>query len=377
MLVGCSKSSDNTDSADTEFNAAQKSFLYDLFQTEYLWADTVSKSIDISQFSTPDGMVSELRYTQNDRWSFSQTLQEYHNRANQVSGGFGCYYDGITVRYVEIESPCDTAGIKRGDKIFSIDDSLLTSELYKEVSSNLGEEVIFGVFRNNDYVDIPITPLSYQYKSTQYQILTAQNNVKVGHMIFNSFTSQSADEINDAFSYFYKNNIEELIVDLRYNGGGSLATTSILMDKIAGYNNEDKIQVHLKWNDSYSHNDSYYYFEEDDNSLDLARVVFLTTSGSASASEVTINGLKPYMDVVLIGSRTHGKPVGMQGRVQAGLIYWLINFSSYNAHGEGDFYDGIGVDCSVDDLYTYERTDINDAMLSEALFYIENGGCKG
>ena len=148
------------------------------------------------------------------------------------------------------------------------------------------------------------------------------------------------------------------------------------MDKIAGYNNENAIQMKLKFNDNYTHENTNYTFEKDTNSLNLSRVVFITSEYSASASETVINGLKPYMNVKLIGSSTHGKPVGMVGRSLNDYIYWLINFSVYNTNDEGDFYNGIEVDCSIYDRVEGSRTDINEELLKEALYYIDNGSCS-
>ena len=110
--------------------------------------------------------------------------------------------------------------------------------------------------------------------------------------------------------------------------------------------------------------------------LDLSRVIFLTSYYSASASETVINGLKPYMDVKLIGYTTHGKPVGMSGRLFNNHIYWLINFSVYNVNNEGDFYNGIDVDCPVNDNINFSRTDTNENLLKEALYYIGNDSCS-
>jgi hypothetical protein len=82
------------------------------------------------------------------------------------------------------------------------------------------------------------------------------------------------------------------------------------------------------------------------------------------------------MDVKTIGSKTRGKPVGMRGRSKEGLIYWLINFSIYNANNVGDYYDGIDVDCDADDNIDFERIDKNEDMLKTALYYIDNATCN-
>ena len=96
--------------------------------------------------------------------------------------------------------------------------------------------------------------------------MTSTDGTKIGHFIFNEFTSASADEIDEAFTFFKANDIDELIIDLRFNGGGSLATASILMDKIAGYNNENALQMKLQYNANNSSYNNSYTFEKDTNS---------------------------------------------------------------------------------------------------------------
>ena len=376
FLSACGSGSTNTSQdRSTEFDDNQKDFLYNLFKTEYLWYDEVP-SIDYSSYSRPQNMINALKYQAFDNWSYSQTLDEYNDSSNQVTQGFGCFFSGSVIESIQFESPCDTAGLKRGDDILRINDEEAASENYNEALNNLGIEAIFTILRGTQEIDVSITPLKYNYKASKSQIFTRANGVKVGHLILDEFTSSSADEIDTVFTYFKNNNITELIIDLRYNGGGSLNTASILMDKIAAYNNHDDVQMHLKWNENYRQNDSYYHFFKDDNSLDINRVLFLTTFNTASASEMTINALKPFLDVKLIGSTTRGKPVGMQGKINKGLIYWLINFSVYNANDIGEFYSGINVDCNVSDTLDYERTNENDSLLNEALYYIDNGNCS-
>jgi C-terminal processing protease CtpA/Prc len=372
MLIGCSTTPQN----DTTFDESQKSFLYSLFKTQYLWYDKVTDDINYTSYQTPQEMIDDLKYSTYDKWSYAQTTEQYANFSTQTATGFGCYYLNNKIRAIRIASPCYNAGLKRGDIITKINYEDMSDERYKEAQKKLGTKSIFTIDRKGQKLNIGITPIKYSYKSTIRQIFTSLNGEKIGHMIFNRFSSASTDEIDEAFSYFKDNNIDELIIDLRYNGGGSLTTASILLDKIAGYNNENSMQAQLKWNNKNSKNDSIYHFSKDDNSLDLSRVFFLTSHDTASASEMVINCLKPYMDVKTIGSKTRGKPVGMRGRSKEGLIYWLINFSIYNANNVGDYYDGIDVDCDADDNIDFERIDKNEDMLKTALYYIDNATCN-
>jgi len=375
IFSSCGNSESSYTNDNTTFDEQQKSFLYSLFKTEYLWSNKV-EDVEYDKYETPQEMIDALKYEVYDKWSYSQTRQEYDDFANQVGGGFGCSYYKAQIRNIKIGSPCDKAGLKRGDYLINIDDEDITTQLYINAEKQLDEEVVFTIIRDTKELNISIAPTIYSYDVTQAQIFINSDGRKVAHLIFDEFTSASSQEIDEDFTYFKENDVEELVIDLRYNYGGSVAVASILMDKIAAYNNDENLQFYLKFNQNNSYKNSYYYFDKDENSLDLDRVFFLTSNDSVSASEILINGLKPYMDVVLVGSKTRGKPVGMQGRVNKGLIYWLINFLIYNSQDYGEYFSGIEVDCSSDDNLSFERTDENDYMLSEALHYIENGNCR-
>ena len=108
------------------------------------------------------------------------------------------------------------------------------------------------------------------------------------------------------------------------------------------------------------------------------KLVFLTTGNSASASELAINTMKPYLgnNVAIVGETTHGKPVGMAGRTNGSYIYFLINFMVENSIGFYDYFNGLPPDCAVSDTdYTHALGDPDEALLHEALYYIDNGHC--
>ncbi len=362
----------------SDFGFVDKRFLYALFLSEYLWYDKVETDIETSLFNSPQEMIDSLKYKMYDRWSYAQTREEYENFTNQVStGSFGFYYnEDFQVIETIVGSPSQKAGLLRGDILIHINEQNVTRELIYEPKHYLNEPVEFSVIRNNKVIKLEMAPTIYQYKVSSYQILEDESGKKIGHFIYNQFTSSSIEEIDEAFNEFKKNNISELIIDLRYNGGGSLNTASILLDKIAGYNNNNKLQFYLNYNDKMQSSNQSYYFDKDENSLSsLKRIFFLTTDSTASASETVINSLRPYMDVKLIGSTTHGKPTGMSGKDFGEYIYWLINFTILNADDNGEFYGGMSVNCESRDNIKYLRDDINGNMLKEALYYIKTNTC--
>jgi len=359
---------------DYTFDQKEKDFLFNELKTNYFWSNQVENK-PYSQYSDPNKMINSFKYKQLDKWSYAETFEDYNKGLVQEDSGFGCHFRENRIFFIEIDSPCDKSELKRGDFLEKVNGKYVDQSIFDTAKNNKGVEATFTILRNGTSLDINITPNVYTFKVSKRQIIINENDKKVGYFIFDAFSAKSTEEIEEAFTYFKVNQIEELIVDFRFNGGGSANTASILLDKIAGYNNDDKVQFYLKKANSNEKENSY--FMKDDNSLDLERVFFLTSEHSASASELVINSLKPYMDVKVIGTKTHGKPVGMQGRyISSKYIYWLINFSVYNSNDEGEYFDGLNTHCLVSDNIDYSRGDKSEYLLAEALYFTENNQCS-
>ena len=131
-----------------------------------------------------------------------------------------------------------------------------------------------------------------------------------------------------------------MIIDLRYNGGGLVNGAVSLMEFVAPPSVQDNVCYNIIHNKSKTSNNFVVNFSSKNN-FNLNRVFVITTSGTASASEMFINSLKPYMTVVQIGSRTHGKPVGMYGIEYGEYVIVPICFSTTNANNEGEYFQGL------------------------------------
>jgi len=361
-----------------------KQFLYNLFKTKYFWYDKVPNNIDLNKYNSPQEMIDDLRYKPKDRWSTVLTKEENNNFLTQKSGGFGFapidINGTIVVLFVRIDSPADKAGLKRGDIIKTVDNKKASIEKILSYQTQLGTEVKFGIYRHStdSNLTIPIKVQNYSFKVSDKKILYTPNEQKVGYFRLDSFTAKATQEIDKAFDYFKSENIDKLIVDLRYNSGGSVVTASILLDKFTR-DRDNQLQFRLRWNDNYQNNNEEGRFETDDNSINLEQIIFLTTANTASASELVINAMKPYLgdDIVIIGSRTHGKPVGMEGETDGVYIYYLINFVIENYNGFYDYFDGLEVTngCQTPDDISHQLGDPQELMLKKALFYIDSNHC--
>ncbi len=378
ILTACGSGSGN--GATQGFSSAEKSFLYGLFKSEYLWYDQVPDNVDTSTFSDPQQMVNTLRVNPPDRWSTMLTMDQYHQFANQQTAGFGFgYTPSFDIFLVRIDAPAYSK-LLRGDRIVLLNGESVTTTLIAQASRNLGVPATFTVERNGSLVDVTVTPDIYTFHVTRDRVID-RNSTKIGYLRYDSFTESSVAELETRFTALKNAGIDELVIDLRYNGGGDLSVASALLDNISATHPGQR-QFYLDWNANYQQNNTDYRFEnaalQDGNELNLPRIFFLVTANTASASEAVINALVPYLgsaNIIRVGENTHGKPVGMRGRTYGDHIYFLINFYVRNNAGATTGFSGISPTCHAVDDISHIMGDENETMLAAAIYYIENGQC--
>jgi C-terminal processing protease CtpA/Prc len=217
---------------------------------------------------------------------------------------------------------------------------------------------------------------------TAYDVLDLPSG-KTGYLCFKSFIDPSKDELNEAFAFFKTNNVTDLIIDLRYNLGGDMAVAQQLASLVMEKADTTKICYKLNYNKTVSAEwNETVKFSKTDNPLGLDRAVFITTRSTASASEVVINSLKPYISVSLVGDTTYGKPVGMNvwafpfptTRVPEPdykYIFLPITFEFVNASDEGGFYDGMIPDVLANDDITRDFGDPEELSVKAAIAVLE------
>ncbi|OFZ11082.1 MAG: hypothetical protein A2465_03690 [Bacteroidetes bacterium RIFOXYC2_FULL_39_11] len=205
----------------------------------------------------------------------------------------------------------------------------------------------------------------------------------VGYFNYLSFKATMLNDIDEAMAMFKSENVKELILDLRYNGGGDSKATSLLANYIAPVSAENKILARREHNEKYrswdNDSETQTIIKRIAGSLNIDRLFILTTKGSASASEVILNGLKPVMTVVHVGSTTYGKPNGMyvlpypEGNYTSPQYVFLpICFFSVNSVGYGHYLDGLIPDhFRPDDLY--HDFGLNDDWVKAVLQYVKTG----
>jgi C-terminal processing protease CtpA/Prc len=361
--------------------------VYELFTTEYYWATQTEKNFNYTNFTTPQALIEALKYKK-DRWSFAIEKERFDNTLSQKNRGFGfaCQDidEGCLVTYVQIDSPVDKIDLRRGDTIVKINNQKATQNYIYQLGQKSKSVTSFTIKRTNtkEICNGAVTPRDYTYKVILSKVMKTKNNQSVGYLRLDSFLGDEAllKQIDKAFDRFKKTHIEKLVIDLRYNGGGSVDIASELLDRLS-IKHEGEEQFTLAWNSSYQYNDKKYTFDLKKNSLNIEQLLFLTTTNTASASELIISAMKPYLNsenLTVIGSKTHGKPVGMNGRSDGVYYYFLINFVVKNSLGFYDYFTGLPVTkgCQIVDDPYHEMGDPNELMLKSALNYIDKGSCQ-
>ena len=362
----------------------QNKILYDIMKDIYLWYEQVP-NLDYELYSNLDGLLKDLRYKKYDKWSYITSLKDnnnYFEEGTYIGTGYSFYWfnnNTVYIKFVYKNSPADKAGLKRGAEILELNGKTIKeindwSEL--EGKDEIGVKVKLKVKIDSEIKNIILTKNIVKINSILKDSVLNIDGKKIGYLVFKSFIEPSREELKTVFSRFKQEEIDELILDLRYNPGGRLKVASYLASLIGGDKTINNLFETIKYNNKFSSLNYGYKFTNEKNSLGLSQVYIITTDNTASASESIINGLKPFLDVYLIGSKTSGKPVGMDAYSFCNIYLAPITFKGVNANGEGDYFDGIPVNCEVKDNIFYQFGDIEEWMLKETIYYIQNGKCS-
>ena len=223
--------------------------------------------------------------------------------------------------------------------------------------------------------------------------LTNGAGVKFGYMLFTSHVATAESQLAQAISYLKQQSVTELVLDLRYNGGGYLDIAAELAYMIAGpARTNGKTFERLAFNEKnpfgYTVSDLTTLFWNTGQgfslstntvlpTLDLGRVYVLTSPDTCSASEAVINGLRGAgVEVVTVGSTTCGKPYGFFATDNCATTYFAIQFVGVNHLGVGDYADGFSPNCAASDDFTKALGDPAEGQLASALRLNVTGVCS-
>ena len=364
----------------------------------------------LNNYESPEFLFESLIFDRNNIDKFSLIAENYVELEQYFSGSvvsngmeYGLSYLPNSssqifgfVRYVHPGSEADINNISRGDIFLEINNTPLSIDNY----NNLLYQDIYTVHfaQYNDYntyeinddtielnnVNIELQKVNLIKNPVHHYSIINSSNKNIGYLMYNQFVSDYDDNLETIFSEFKSNSVDEIILDFRYNPGGSINSAILLSSLITGQF-QDEIFNTEEWNTDIQNywldnNPEYLInrFLSNENSLGMTRVFILTTRSSASASELVINCLDPYIDVIQIGTTTYGK-------YQASVtLYDSENFSNQNinpshnyalqplvlktlnVNGVTDYYNGINPDYEFEERVNNmgEIGDLNEPMLN-------------
>lgn len=343
-VLSCTDQDDNIFVPDP--NLEIQDFIWKGLNLYYFWQDEVADLQDdrfnsretyeefLAGYPNPEGLFNYL-LSPEDRFSYItddyaelQNAREGNFDSNGMEFGLIGYSDNNKVngyvRYVLEGSDADLKGIKRGDLFVGVNGTPLDRDNYYDLlfGPSSGQYTLnMGAFDASDNIVANGTDIELAKSQTTenpvfiVKTIPLENGSVAGYLMYNRFTSNFDDELNDAFGELAAAGIDELVLDLRYNPGGSVNSSANLASMITGqFNNElfIRLRYNQKLQEVLGRSQTDYNFRstvsgQGINSLMLERLYVITTSRTASASELIINGLDPYIEVIQVGDITTGK----------------------------------------------------------------------
>ena len=342
VLVACNKDDDNLNPTSQEL--ATQDFMWKSMNLWYFWQADVPNLSD-TRFSTnteyteflrsetdpSDFFENKLRFSEDRFSTIASDYKEFTNFLSGVSKSNGLSFGLIAlsnddvvgyVRYVTPGSDAASKDIFRGEFFSGVDGQTLNLNNYIDLLFGENDTYTLNMadLANDTFTpngkDVTLTKIEGFQENPIFIVKSFDiNGQKIGYIYYNRFLDEYDEELNNAFGQLKAQGVTDLVLDLRYNPGGSIATTGFLASMIYGTNTND-LFLRQRWNpkiqQAFEGSLERYFSNEIKagvpiNTLNLSRVFILTTERSASASELIINGLDPYMQVIQIGTTTTGK----------------------------------------------------------------------
>jgi hypothetical protein len=394
-LAGCGGGHSEDDCS----TPGQQSWLERYMDEWYFWY-RLSPRPDPAAFASVEDYFQALLYDGSDptfpadRWSHSEPTESFNRfYGDGATLGYGVAVNGLEavaapglplyVRYVEPRSPAALQGVRRGDEVISINErsaaDVVAANDFSALTASAEGETLRLVLRRVG-VDRQVTVAASVFTLTPVAgatVYTTQGGRRLGYVMVKDMISQVQPGLEAAFASFRAQGVNDVVLDLRYNGGGLVSVGGTVASYVAGQRGAGRVYASLLYNDKRAaSNNQTYTFGSLSSALGLARVFVLTGQRTCSASEQVINGLRGVgVQVIAVGDTTCGKPVGSLPASQCGATYSVINFESVNALYEGRYFDGFDATCAVAEDWTIAQGDGSDPLVATAAYWADTGQC--
>lgn len=436
LSVSCKKQVDAPEKPEVEkperkSDELLKDSVYYYYKLYSLWESSITKYDPIASFTDPFKSPQEVLNSLKSQTPFNSVYNgavdkfTYFTDLDKQSGasarfkmdkndGYGIYFsigaiDAVTaypiIKFVEGGSSAAIAGVQRSDMVLELNGVDMKIDVvcdangckakdgqkFESIRSLLntsltGNSLKLKVEKNDNIIKTyDLTYGQYEIDPLAVDTIFTISNNKIGYFMYSSFeeiksNNNNQSKIDELFNEFSTKQIKNLIVDLRYNGGGYVDAATYLADKIINSAGDGKLMLTYELNANLSRgknssNSSFkdVYFKRKNN-LELQTVCFIVSENTASAAELLINVLKPYMNVRIIaeGTHTYGKPVGFfPTEIMSKIELWVTSFKLLNAKGETDYWGGLSADKSnVQDYIFRDFGDKKENLIAAALDYM-------
>ena len=386
----------------------------------YLWNDRLPAKQNKNLY--PADYFQTLLYNSEDR--FSYIAEDYADLTDALGGvqmeagydfrlGWMGPIQGIlagVVNYIKPNSPASETVLKRGDIFLTVNGTQLTIENYQQLLSQMSAPHVLGIEEGNTIKSVPLNVTRYEENPILLDTIYTIGNKKIAYLIYNFFAADKGDnsntysrELNAIFGKYKQENIDDLILDMRYNGGGLVDVAVALAGMISNRTSADLFCINQynsvvdkEFKSMYGNDYNKTFFsdflitnyDEKGNIISqntpihkltgLNRLYVLVSNSTASASELIINGLSPYLNVILIGENTYGKNVGMnlfyeKDPVKQKDNRWAIlpiTFRIFNANNQSDYTKGFTPDIEINEygiLPLFPLGNTQEILLGRAL----------
>ncbi len=380
-------------------------FIEDVMTDIYLWNEEVP-DIDIRYEFDSQEYFNKLLFEE-DKWSYiTEDIEKLEDsfQGIETSFGYSLAFGRFSntnnifalVEYVYPDTPADEAGLKRGDILTMLNDADITDDTYMELLNGDQITLTLGILGEDGISEgkrVSMTSKELQLNPVLQTNIIEHNGHKVGYLMYAQFIGDYNFALDTALQHFKDKQITDVVIDLRYNPGGGTDAARHLCSSLGPLPIVDAESplITYQWNDNYqeywiSTNDTRQLgvnFKKDvPVKLGLDRIHILTGSGTASASEFTITGLNPYINVTTVGETTYGKytaSLTMKPEYFYDDEAYYRNFDNWgiqpivlryaNSQGETDFKEGFTPDIAVDDdlFAAIPLGDKNEPLLKAAI----------
>ncbi|MET0681287.1 MAG: S41 family peptidase [Burkholderiales bacterium] len=358
------------------YTVSDYTFARALVRDQYLWHDEVAAPVPVAAPS-PERLIEAWRHGR-DGWSTAMPLARDLRREALEARGYGFQLradaDGrLRVIDVVSGSSAHAAGVRRGDVLRAVDG--VAAERLHAVPAGAARRLEL-VAPDGAVREVTVREARYPISSVAAEAVVKAGGRRVGYVALRHFTATTRQEFESAALRLRGLRVDDLVLDLRLNGGGSLHAAGEVASAIAGRRVDGRTFVRMVYNERHRDSDQESVFSAPAwGGLGLARLFVITSAETCSASEALVQGLAPYVEVVTIGGTTCGKPVGFHVVRYGDVSYWVVTFKDLNARGEGDYYGGLAPTCPAPDDAAHPLGDPADPGFRAALHYIQLGRC--